>query len=186
LPSFLSSHPSLSIPALDAFQLQLTPFNSTPTSFQAPGAKMLLIGVAYDASSQHSNGSSPDVTAGAAEEGEHRKTSDNEPFFLGGPPYSLTAAEVRALYEPRGVDVVERGTRRIRAAAAARTRGDVDDRDDVSAEEAKARGGEEEETPPRRARADRRLRRRDDERGAEKRTNGIGIGIGTNERTNER
>jgi hypothetical protein len=107
LPSFLSSHTSLSIPALDAFQLQLTPFNSTPTSFQAPGAKMLLIGVAYDASSQHSNGSSPDVTAGAAEEGEHRKTSDNEPFFLGGPPYSLTAAEVRALYEPRGVDVVE-------------------------------------------------------------------------------
>jgi hypothetical protein len=108
LPSFLSSHPSLSIPALDAFQLQLTPFNSTPTSFQAPGAKMLLIGVAYDASSRHSsNGSSPDVTAGAAEEGEQRKTSENEPFFLGGPPYSLTAAEVRALYEPRGVDVVE-------------------------------------------------------------------------------
>jgi hypothetical protein len=27
----LSTHPSLSIPALDAFQLQLTPFNSTPT-----------------------------------------------------------------------------------------------------------------------------------------------------------
>jgi hypothetical protein len=31
LPSCLSAHPSLSIPALDAFQLQLTPFNSTPT-----------------------------------------------------------------------------------------------------------------------------------------------------------
>ena len=27
----LSAHPSLSIPALDAFQRQLTPFNSTPT-----------------------------------------------------------------------------------------------------------------------------------------------------------
>jgi hypothetical protein len=31
LPSFLSAHPSVSIPALGAFQLQLTPFNSTPT-----------------------------------------------------------------------------------------------------------------------------------------------------------
>ena len=31
LPAHLSAHPSLSIPALDAFQLQLTPFNSTPT-----------------------------------------------------------------------------------------------------------------------------------------------------------
>jgi len=30
-PAFLSPHPSLSIPALGAFQLQLTPFNSTPT-----------------------------------------------------------------------------------------------------------------------------------------------------------
>jgi DNA replication licensing factor MCM2 len=31
LPACLSAHSSLSIPALDAFQLQLTPFNSTPT-----------------------------------------------------------------------------------------------------------------------------------------------------------
>ena len=31
MPSSLSSHPSLSIPALGAFQLQLTPLNSTPT-----------------------------------------------------------------------------------------------------------------------------------------------------------
>jgi hypothetical protein len=31
LPSSLSVRPSLSTPALDAFQLQLTPFNSTPT-----------------------------------------------------------------------------------------------------------------------------------------------------------
>ena len=30
-PSHLSAHPSLSISAHDAFQLQLTPFNSTPT-----------------------------------------------------------------------------------------------------------------------------------------------------------
>ena len=30
-PAHLSAHPSLSIPVLDAFQLQLTPFNSTPT-----------------------------------------------------------------------------------------------------------------------------------------------------------
>ena len=29
MPAFLSAHTSLSIPALDAFQLQLTPFNST-------------------------------------------------------------------------------------------------------------------------------------------------------------
>ena len=32
MPSSLSAHPSLSIPALDAFQLQLTPFNSTPAA----------------------------------------------------------------------------------------------------------------------------------------------------------
>jgi hypothetical protein len=32
LPSSLSAHPSLSIPALDAIRLQLTPMNSTPTS----------------------------------------------------------------------------------------------------------------------------------------------------------
>jgi len=31
-PACLSAHPSLSIPALDAFQLQLTPMNSTPPS----------------------------------------------------------------------------------------------------------------------------------------------------------
>ena len=31
MPSSLHAQPSLSIPALDAFQLQLTPFNSTPT-----------------------------------------------------------------------------------------------------------------------------------------------------------
>ena len=31
MPACLSAHSSLSIPALDAFQLQLTPFNSTPT-----------------------------------------------------------------------------------------------------------------------------------------------------------
>ena len=31
MPSSLSVHPPLSIPALDAFQLHLTPFNSTPT-----------------------------------------------------------------------------------------------------------------------------------------------------------
>jgi hypothetical protein len=31
LPAHLSAHISLSIPALDAFQLHLTPFNSTPT-----------------------------------------------------------------------------------------------------------------------------------------------------------
>jgi COPII coat assembly protein SEC16 len=31
LPSSLSAHPSLSIPALEAYQLRLTPFNSTPT-----------------------------------------------------------------------------------------------------------------------------------------------------------
>ena len=30
-PACLSAHTSLSIPAIDAFQLQLTPFNSTPT-----------------------------------------------------------------------------------------------------------------------------------------------------------
>ena len=30
MPWFLSAHPSLSIPALEAFQLHLTPFNSTP------------------------------------------------------------------------------------------------------------------------------------------------------------
>jgi len=29
---YLVAHPSLSIPAIDAFQLQLTPFNSTPTT----------------------------------------------------------------------------------------------------------------------------------------------------------
>ena len=29
MPSLLSAHPSLSIPDRDAFQLQLTPFNST-------------------------------------------------------------------------------------------------------------------------------------------------------------
>ena len=32
MPSSLSAHPPLSIPALDPFQLQLTPFNSTPIS----------------------------------------------------------------------------------------------------------------------------------------------------------
>jgi hypothetical protein len=32
LPAHLSAHPSLSIPAVDAFQLRLTPLNSTPTS----------------------------------------------------------------------------------------------------------------------------------------------------------
>jgi hypothetical protein len=31
LPAHLSAHTSLSIPALGAFQLRLTPFNSTPT-----------------------------------------------------------------------------------------------------------------------------------------------------------
>jgi hypothetical protein len=31
LPACLSAHPSLSIPDLGVFQLQLTPFNSTPT-----------------------------------------------------------------------------------------------------------------------------------------------------------
>ena len=31
MPACLSAHPSLSIPALGAFQLHLTPFNSTPT-----------------------------------------------------------------------------------------------------------------------------------------------------------
>jgi hypothetical protein len=31
LPSSLSAHPTLSIPALDAFQLHLTPLNFTPT-----------------------------------------------------------------------------------------------------------------------------------------------------------
>jgi hypothetical protein len=31
LPSSLFAHPSLSIPDLDAFELQLTPLNSTPT-----------------------------------------------------------------------------------------------------------------------------------------------------------
>jgi hypothetical protein len=36
LPSSLSAHPTLSIPALGAFQLHLTPFNSTPT-FKARG-----------------------------------------------------------------------------------------------------------------------------------------------------
>ena len=30
-PAHLSTHPSVSIPALGAFQLRLTPFNSTPT-----------------------------------------------------------------------------------------------------------------------------------------------------------
>jgi prolyl-tRNA synthetase len=30
LPAHLSARPPVSIPALDAFQLQLTPFNSTP------------------------------------------------------------------------------------------------------------------------------------------------------------
>ena len=30
-PAHLSAHPSVSIPALGAFQLRLTPFNSTPT-----------------------------------------------------------------------------------------------------------------------------------------------------------
>ena len=34
MPSSLSAHISLSIPALDAFQLQLTPLNSTPTSLR--------------------------------------------------------------------------------------------------------------------------------------------------------
>ena len=34
LPGVLSAHPSLSIPVLDAFQLQLTPLNSTPTSLR--------------------------------------------------------------------------------------------------------------------------------------------------------
>jgi hypothetical protein len=32
LPACLSAHTTLSIPALGAFQLQLTPFNSTPTA----------------------------------------------------------------------------------------------------------------------------------------------------------
>jgi hypothetical protein len=38
LPAHLFAHPSLSIPAIDAFQLQLTPFNSTPTGRDRPDA----------------------------------------------------------------------------------------------------------------------------------------------------
>ena len=34
MPAHLSARPPVSIPALDAFQLQLTPFNSTPTSHE--------------------------------------------------------------------------------------------------------------------------------------------------------
>ena len=36
MPSSLSAHPSLSIPALDAFQLQLTPFELRLTRLRTP------------------------------------------------------------------------------------------------------------------------------------------------------
>jgi hypothetical protein len=41
LPASLSAHPSVSIPAIDAFQLRLTPFNSTPTSMQGAAAELV-------------------------------------------------------------------------------------------------------------------------------------------------
>ena len=47
MPSHLSAHPSLSIPALGAFQLQLTPFNSTPTFATITKADVDAIGARF-------------------------------------------------------------------------------------------------------------------------------------------
>ena len=64
MPSFLSAHPSLSIPALDAFQLHLTPFDSTPTSLvwndpETDSAATQLAAAGWDLSSPRARSSPP-------------------------------------------------------------------------------------------------------------------------------
>jgi hypothetical protein len=70
LPSSLSAHPPLSIPALDAFQLQLTPFNS----IQATRAKYVALGERLEKTLTED----ADARKAAAEAAEAAETSARE------------------------------------------------------------------------------------------------------------